>query len=137
MPFGYPVYARWLSCLCPLVFLFMPFGIPAYALWLSCLCPLAILFMPFGYPVYALWYSCSQNFFWLYLFPNFWLWAPAAGYSRNASYVVNYSVRVKAIKKIHGNSLVSAIELWYLDGFLRNLYWIFISIIPQMKFRFS
>jgi hypothetical protein len=43
MPFGYPVYALCLSCLCPLAFLFMPFDFPVYALWLSCLCPLFYL----------------------------------------------------------------------------------------------
>jgi len=45
--YGYLVYALWLSCLCPLVILFMPFGYLVYALWLTCLCPLANLFMPF------------------------------------------------------------------------------------------
>jgi hypothetical protein len=65
----------WLSCSCPLAFLFMPFDFPVHALWLFCSCPLAFLFMPFGFPVHAIWLSCScplsywlPNGFWKYLY---------------------------------------------------------------------
>ena len=51
---------------------------------------LAILLKPFGIPA-------LKAFFSLYLFPIFWIWTPAAGYSRNTSYVVNYSVTVKVV----------------------------------------
>jgi hypothetical protein len=53
----------WLSCSCPLAFLFMPFDFPVHALWLSCSCPLAFLFMPFGFPVHALCLTGSQMVF--------------------------------------------------------------------------
>ena len=68
----------------------MPFGFgyPVYALWLSCSCPLilAILFMPFdfGYPVHALWFSCSQRLF-NYLAFKYFDFVPDEGYSRNVS----------------------------------------------------
>ena len=75
MPFDFPVHALWLSCSCPLAFLFMPFDFPVHALWLFCSCPLAFLFMPFGFPVHAIWLSCScplsywlPNGFWKYLY---------------------------------------------------------------------
>ena len=53
----------WLSCSCPLAFLFMPFDFPVHALWLFCSCPLAFLFMPFGFPVHALCLTGSQMVF--------------------------------------------------------------------------
>jgi hypothetical protein len=63
MPFDFPVHALWLSCSCPLAFLFMPFDFPVHALWLFCSCPLAFLFMPFGFPVHALCLTGSQMVF--------------------------------------------------------------------------
>ena len=95
----------WLSCSCPLAFLFMPFGFPVHALWLSRSCPLAFLFMPFGFPVHALWLSCSCHlaflfmpfvllapkwFLKVFIFPIFLLSAYLIiCYSRNASFALN------------------------------------------------
>jgi hypothetical protein len=73
----------WLSCSCPLAFLFMPFDFPVHALWLSCSCHLAFLFMPFVL-------LAPKWFLKVFIFPIFLLSAYLIiCYSRNASFALN------------------------------------------------
>jgi hypothetical protein len=127
MPFDfcYPVYALWLSCLCPLILaiLFMPFdfGYPVHALWfwLSCLCPLAILFMPFdfGYPVYALWLSCSCPLILAILFMPFGFLVPKDFLISWLSNILTLYLMKVIPEMCHALKLISTFLLLFIQKF--------------------